>query len=615
MLKKIVLKPGINREGTRYSSEGGWYDCDKVRFRQGLPEKLGGWMPLSQYTYLGVCRSLWNWVTNGGLSLMGVGTNEKFYIESGGEYNDITPLRATATLANPFSTTSGFAVVEVADTAHGALAGDYVTFSGAAAVGGLTLNGNFAITTVIDANTYTITASSNASGTATGGGASVEAKYEISPGAETSLPIAGWGAGAWGAGAWGEGEPGTQSIRIWTQANFGEDLLFCYAGSIPYIWDASSGLSTRGVSLATLGGASDVPTAVNLLMVSDASRFVIAFGCNELGSSSLDYMLIRWSDQESAVNWTPAITNASGFLRLSRGSKIVAAVQSRQEILVWTNAALYSMQYQGPPLQWGANLIGDNISIASKNAAVYANGVAYWMGVDKFYKYDGQATSLRCDILDYVFSDINALQRDQIFCGTNEGFSEVWWFYCSADSTTVDRYAVYNYAGDIWYYGTMARTAWIDAPLRDSPIAATYENNVVYHEAGVDNNMTGQPDAMESYITSSQFDLDDGNQLMFISRILPDITFRGSEAASPSLTMYLMPAANSGSGYTDPASVGGESSRNVARITTAPIEEFTGQVYVRVRGRQMAMKIECNEVGVAWQLGAPRLDMIANGRR
>lgn len=612
-LKKLVLKPGVNKENTRYASENGWYDCDKVRFRQGTPEKIGGWQRISANTFLGVCRSLWNWITLGNLNLLGVGTNKKFYIESGGAYNDITPIRDTATLTNPFTTSNGFPTVTVADTAHGALTGDYVTFSGATAVGGLTLNGNYEIT-VVNANSYTITASSNASSTATGGG-TVTAKYEIHVGAAIQIPFNGWGAGGWGSGTWGSGGTSTTSIRLWSQSNYGEDLIFCPRGEPIYYWDASGSVSTRAVELSTLAGASDVPEVCNVVFVSDTNRFVFAMGTNDYGSSTLDTMLVRWSDQESAVNWTPAATNQAGSLRLSHGSEIVGCIQTRQELLVFTDASLYSFQYLGPPIVWGAQLLGDNLSIQSQNCMAQASGVVYWMGVDKFYTYDGRVQTLPCDLRRYVFNDFNYEQQGQVFAGTNEGYNEIWWFYCSANSTTVDRYVVYNYVERIWYHGSLARTAWLDTDLREFPIAATYSYNLVNHEDGINDNETSTPTAINAYISSAEFDIEDGDRFGFVWRMLPDVTFEGSTAASPTATMTLIPMRNSGSGYNNPTSEGGVDNAAVVRTATAPIEKFTGQVYIRVRGRQMILKMESNQLDTTWQLGHPRLDIRVDGRR
>ena len=726
-LKKLLFRPGVSREQTRYASEaigpvgsatqavGGWYESEKVRFRSGTPEKIGGWVRISSNTFLGVCRSLFNWVTLQSFNLIGVGTNLKFYIEKGGVYNDVTPLRsyteAPVSLNNPFDTTSGSAVINVNDTAHGLTTGDVATFSGAVAVGGITaeaLNTNHKVT-VVGVDDYTITVSTTASSTVTGGGGAsvsatytkfnvtltnpfvatlgssvitvtdvahgcvtgdfvtysgatglggnitaavlntehqvtvtgddtylitvgatanatdvsgspgggtVNAAYQINVGPEIQIPLTGWGAGAWGGGPWGVGATSLSSLRLWSQSNFGEDLIFAPKDGNIYYWDATGGVTTRGVALQTLSGASDVPTTQKFIYVSDTSRFVFAFGCNDYGSTSQNPMLIRWSDQENAVNWTPAATNQAGNIQLSRGSELITCIQTRQEIVVWTDAALYSLQYVGAPAVWKSELLADNVSIVGQNTAAVASGVVYWMGVDKFYKYDGRVQTLRCDLRQYIFSDINVSQWEQVFAGTNEGFNEVWWYYCSQGSTVVDKYVIYNYAEDIWYYGTLGRTAWLDSGLRDYPLAATYRNNLVNHEQGVDDNETGTPLPIAASIGSSEFDIDDGHNFGFIWRVIPDLTFRGSTGSlTPQCTMTLIPMQNSGSGFNNPLSTAGTSSATIQRIATAPIEEFTGQVYIRVRGRQIIFRVESNRLGTAWQLGAPRIDITKDGRR
>jgi hypothetical protein len=616
-LQKILFKPGVNRENTRYTTEGGWYECDKVRFRQGTPEKIGGWQRISATTFLGVCRSLWNWVTLGSQNLIGVGTNLKFYIENGGAYNDITPLRKpAATLGNnPFSTTSGSATVVVTDATGGFANGAFVTFSGATAVGGLTLNGEFQLTTIgVSTSTYSITASSPASSTATGGGASVLAAYQINPGPEYAVPLVGWGAGSWGSGTWGLGSTSVDALRIWNQNNFGQNLIFGPRGEGLYYWDANTSLTTRGVLVSSLAGASDVPLYQNFLLVSDISRFVIVFGTNDITDSILDPMLIRWSDQEDPVQWTPAPTNQAGSLRLSHGSQIVTAVQTRQEIVVFTDSSVYSLQYLGPPFIWGSQLLGDNISIMGPNAVTSASGIVYWMGIDKFYLYDGRIQTLNCDLRRFVFQDLNKAQAEQIVAGTNEGFNEVWWFYCSANSFEIDKYVVFNYLENIWYYGTMKRTAWLDSGLSDYPIAATYEKNLVNHEQGINNNETGTELPIEAYISSSEFDINDGHNFGFVWRILPDLTFENSAnsptGAVPTVTMDLYGLSNSGSGVT--SSAGQSVLKGSSYVIT---EEFTGQIYTRVRGRQMIFKISSNQLNTTWQIGAPRIDIRPDGRR
>ncbi len=633
-LKSILFRPGVNRENTRYASEaigavtastqvaGGWYESEKVRFRAGTPEKIGGWQRISSSIFLGICRSLWNWVTLNGFNLIGVGTNLKFYIERGGAYFDVTPIRDTVTLTNPFTATDGSPIITVADVAHGCVNGDFVTFSGATGLGGnitaAVLNKEHQVTVTVD-NSYTINVGVNANATdvsGSPGGGTVTAAYQINVGPEFQVPLVGWGAGTWGTGSWGFGSPSLGSLRLWSQINFGEDLIFAPRDGQIYYWDATAGVEARGVLLSSLGGASDVPTVQKFIFVSDVSRFVFAFGCNEIGSAVQNPMLIRWSDQESAADWTPAATSQAGSIQLSDGSELITCLQTRQEIVVWTDSALYSIQYVGVPAVWSTQLLASNISIYGPNAKAVASGVIYWMGVDKFYKYDGRTQTLRCDLREYIFSDINQSQNQQVFAGTNEGFNEVWWYYCSAGSTVVDRYVIYNYAEDIWYYGTMGRTAWLDSGLRDYPLAATYTRNLVNHEQGVDDNETGTALPIAASIGSSEFDIDDGHNFGFIWRVLPDITFRGSTGdLTPQCSMTLIPLRNSGSGFTTPASTNGTSSAEIQRIATAPIEEFTGQVYIRVRGRQLIFKVDSNRLGTTWQLGAPRLDIKPDGRR
>jgi hypothetical protein len=705
-LKKLQLRPGVNKENTRYANENGWYDSDKVRFRQGTPEKVGGWQRISSSTFLGLCRSLWNWVTLAFENLLGVGTNLKFYISNGGAYYDITPLRTTTTLgADPFSA-NGTTTVTVTASLHGAITGDYVTFSGSTTA---VFNAEYVIT-YINANSYSITLASPLTA-GTYGGSAVVAAYQISIGAATQLPISGWGAGTWGGGTWGSGSATATQFRLWTQNNYGEDLIFAPRGGGIYYWSAAGGTSTRGVLLSSLGGlvsftsasptvvtlstvftvgtpvqfaagaggslpsgisanttyylenivgvtanlsltaggstyvntAStgsdvyiskivDVPTVQNNIFVS-SNRFVFAFGCNDYGSGTLNPTLIRWSNFQDPYNWTLGQDSQANYTVLSHGSEIITAVQSRQEIIVFTDSALYSLQYVGPAAVWSQQLLGDNISIVSPNAAILASGRLFWMGVDKFYMYDGRVNTLNCDLRKYIYQDINLLQNEQIFCGTNEGFNEIWWFYCSTTgpngtgtvlnpNTTIDRYVVYNYlepdgkgGQGIWYYGTLARTAWLDSGLRNNPVAATYSNNLVDHESGVDDGETATTLPIDSYISSSEFDIDDGDRFGFVYRMLPDMTFTGSTAASPSAVMTLIPMQNSGSGYNSPTSVGGSDNATVTRTAEVPIEQFTGQVYIRVRGRQMIMKVASTGLGVQWQLGYPRIDIRQDGRR
>ena len=696
-LQKIQLKPGVNREGTRYSNEGGFYESDNVRFRQGTPEKIGGWLRISAYTFLGICRSLGNWVTLGYQNLIGVGTHLKFYLENGGAYYDITPTQTVHTLTNPFATVNGSATVTVTDATGGYINNGFVTFTGSTAVGGLTILGEFQIT-YSAGTTYTITFTSAATSTTTGGG-TVYAVYQVNPGSSIVSPLSGWGSGPWASGTWGNSAASAEALRIWNQFNFGEDLLYGPRGAPLYYWDATIGyqaatitltiatpcvvsttinlldltpivletsgalptgllvgtiyytryvsattfnlsltpagalidtsgtqsgthkISQRGVLLSALATASNVPLSQIFFLVSDASRFVICLGTNDLGSSTVNPMLVRWSDQEDPSMWTPSITNQSGSITLSHGSTIVTAIQSKQEIVIFTDSALYSLQYLGPPYVWGSQLLGDNTSLAGPNAVTLAAGVIYWMGVDKFYKYDGRLQALPCDLLRYVYNDIDRVQFAQVYASTNEGFNEVWWFYPSNGSTTNDSYVIYNYVENIWYYGTMARTAWLDSGLQDYPIAATYSNNLVSHELGVDDGTAATAVPITAFITSSQFDIGDGHNFAFVWRMLPDLTFNGStDGATPSLTMQLLPLQNSGSGFNNPKSVGGDSSSAEGTVTatqTYPIDldTYNGQLNIRVRARQMAMKISSNTLGTQWQMGAPRIDIRPDGRR
>ena len=798
-LQKLTLKPGVNRENTRYTNEGGWYESDKVRFRQGTPEKIGGWQRISANTFLGICRSLWNWVTLAGQNLLGIGTSSKFYIENGGAYFDITPIRTEDTLTNPFTTNNttnsdGYTTVTV--TADPGFAnGDYVTFYGGTAVGGGLTNpitGEYQLT-YISSSTYTIRVLGTASANVTGGG-TVYAVYQVTVGSVTYVPIDGWGAGPWNSGLWGVGgtvAAESAGLRIWNQINWGQSLVYGPRGFPLYYWDAvigyqasaititiaspaivTSGLgladntpftldttdalptglrpgvtyyakyltsstfnlatsatasgtlsgvvitgiagqfsctastlalavgqsitisgtyggtgsisgytnpttyyiiatnesttftlsttaggsgvtttagtptgltytlsttintsgsqagtqsiSQRGVLLSSLAGSDgSCPLYQSTFTVSDASRFLIVFGTNDYGSTVFDPMLIRWSDQESLTTWFPAVTNQAGSVRLSHGSEIITTLQSRQEILVYTDSSLYSLQYLGPPYVWSTQILADNISIIGPNAAVMASGVSYWMGIDKFYKYDGRVQTLRCDLLRYIYNDINLQQSQQVFGSTNEGFNEVWWFYCSANSVgdKVDKYVVYNYLEDNWYYGSMERTAWLDTGLRNYPLAATYSNNIVEHENGVDDGVSSPATAITSFITSSQFDIGDGHNMAFVWRMLPDLTFNGStNGTTPELTMQLLPLKNSGSGYNNPKSLGGTSSDALQPVTATQIypvdlDTYNGQIYIRIRARQMAMRIESSKVGTQWQLGAPRIDIRPDGRR
>jgi hypothetical protein len=642
-LQKLQFRPGVNREGTSLSNEGGWYDCDKVRFRSGYPEKIGGWAALSYTTFLGFCRSLWNWITLKQYNLLGVGTNLKFYVENGGIYYDITPIRETNLNSTTFSavTTAPFSsTITVTDSSANSLqVGDFVTFSNAVSLGGnitaAILNQEYQIAGIISGTVYTIEARavsdvaspgaavlSNASDVGNGGSAT-DSAYQIQTGFDAFTISTGWGAGPWSRGSWGSGYTTGfgEQLRLWSQENFGEELLFSPRGSALYIWQPGSGAIPAFGTRGTLISGTDVPAFINQIMVSDTSRIVICFGCNDYGAygtTAIDPLLIRWTAQESYTDWTPTAINQAGSYRLSHGSEIIGALQTRQEIVVWTDAAIYSMQYLGPPNVYGFTLLADNISIVSPNAMATASGVVYWMGVDKFYVYSGRVETLPCAVRTYVYEDINRDQFFQCFAGSNEGFSEIWWFYCSANSTTIDRYVIFNYLDRVWYYGTLERTAWLDSPLRAYPQAATAGNIIVYHEALVDNGETNPPSAIDCYIQSSDFDIEDGHNYGFVWRMIPDITFNGSNTAppeNPRVNFTMRPKQNPGSPYNVAPSPIVRSAQNYGTQSVYNVQEFTQIIYTRVRGRQLAFRIESDTLGTQWQLGTPRLDVRPDGRR
>jgi hypothetical protein len=645
-LQKLQLRPGVNRESTTLANEGTWFEMDKVRFRSGYPEKLGGWVLDTGTTpselqppagsYWGVARSLWNWVTLAGSNLMGIGTNLKYYIQqsSGGDFYDITPIRTVNTVAaNAFTTVNGSTTVVVNDALYGGQEGDFVTISGVVgAVNGIpaaALNREFRIT-YLTTTTYSITVASPATSSGTTGAATFS--YQISVGGEVFTVGTGWGAGGWGGNTagtltgWGEAAPAGlgvgQQLRLWSQDNYGEDLILNPRGGGLYLWkvNVNPNIYDRAVLLASTSPSpyttdTDCPSVANAVAISDASRFVIAFGCNDYGSAVLDPLLVRWSDQEDYALWSPAITNQAGSYRLSTGSSIVAHQQTRQEILVWTDAAMYSMQYLGPPYVWGFQILGENTSIAGPNATATAANIVYWMGSDKFYMYSGRVETLYCPLRQYVFGDINLDQQYQFIAGTNEGYNEIWWFYCSANSTVIDRYVVFNHLEKIWSYGNLARTAWLDTPLREYPSAAGYNGQLIYHENGVDDGTTNPPSPIVSFCQSADFNIGDGHNYGFAWRMIPDVTFDGSTVNNPAVTMTLKPRQNPGSNYSAAASPTVTSTQNYQAQRNYTVQQFTEIVYVRVRGRQMAFRISSDGLGVQWQLGVPSLDIRPDGRR
>jgi hypothetical protein len=736
-LSKLQFRPGVNREMTSYANEGGWFDCDMVRFRDGMPEKIGGWTKLGSNSFLGACRALHSWRTVNLNNYLGVGTNIKYYIEEGEGYFDITPIRsitpvsrnvavsiygASATgevgevstpMANVsvtltgvtafsqinyvdaqseggdivyltgtsatgevgggtfintlpvevtgleattavggvnvvttavdfdseiiFSATDGSSTISVNDIEHGAVTGDFVTFTDAIGLGGnITaeiLNQEYQIALVVDEDNYTIVARTvasvssitvdgtytpspvvaNASDTGEGGGSTIGA-YQINVGVDTSISGNGWGAGAWGRGTWGSGadiNAEADTLRVWSHDNFGEDLIFNVSNGPVYYWDASATnpKTKRGVPLSSLAGASNVPTVATQVMVSDRDRHVIAFGANPLGSSVQDPLLIRFSDQQNVAEWTPTTTNTAGDLTVGVGSKIVCAVETRQQTLVFTDASLHGMQFLGPPFTFGLNLLSDNISIAGINATASAQDRVFWMGRNEFFVFDGTVRKLPCSVKDYVFSDFNESQSDKVYCSTNTSFSEVWWFYPSSSSQNVDRYVSYNYDLNLWTYGTLSRTAWTDVGIIQNPIAAGTDGYLYYHEDGFDDGSTNPASALTAYIESSQVDLGDGNEFSFVSRLIPDITFRDSTAASPTAIFTLKARNFPGGQYLQ------EDDSSVIKTASVPVEQFTQQNFVRLRGRSIALRVESDTTGVGWRLGAPRIDVRQDGRR
>jgi hypothetical protein len=734
-LQKLQFRPGLNREGTNYANEGGWYDGDKIRFRSGFPEKIGGWSRLSNDTYLGTARSLWNWIDFGGSNYLGVGTNIKYYIESGSQYNDITPFIDDSALTNAFAATSGSSTIVVTDGTYTPNLGDYINISGAVSLGGnitaAVLNQEYVVSGIISSTKYTIQAKNNITGAPVlanasdigGGGAGITINYQVPIGNDVYTLGTGWGAGSWsptivatvtnalattngsgtievtqtahglstgnfvsivGAAAVGgipaallnttfqitvtgvdtytiltNGNTGSvtatstatgggtffifpqsgsrgwgaaftsgigSQLRLWSNDNFGQDLVIAPRGGGIYYWREATGLATRAQQLSKLADLEGfdgdyVPNQTNQIISSAIQRFVIAMGSNSYLSGDpdtpFDPMLVRWSDQENPYQWVPEVTNQAGEFSLSSGSFIMTAKATRQEILIWTDSCLYSMQYLGAPYVWGFNILMDNISIMSPNAAITINNVTYWMGTDKFYMYSGRVETLPCALRQYIFEDINKDQSFQVFAGGNEGYNEVWWFYVSQSSqgTTVDKYVIYNYLDQVWYYGSMARTAWLDSGIRQFPMAADYNSRILYHESSVDDNagLTSVPIA--AYVQSSDFDIGDGHNFGFVWRILPDVNFNGSNVNNPSVTMTVKPRQNAGAPYGAANNPRVTSEDNYSTRNTYNIQEFTGQVYTRIRGRQMSFRIESDGLGVAWQLGSPRIDIRNDGRR
>jgi hypothetical protein len=694
-LTKLQFRPGINREITSYSNEGGWFDCDKVRFRFGFPEKIGGWLRLSATTFLGTCRALHPWVALDGSRYLGVGTHLKYYINEGGGYSDITPIRDTTAAGDvtfvaaantlsagisavqtiiPLTSSTGFppsgliqigseqiryatvtgndlegvtrgvngtipaahlsaaavdcATLTVSDTAHGALDNDFVTFSGAVSLGSqitaAILNQEYQIVSIVDVDSYLIEARAVASIpsiTTSGGlaptpvfadssdsgdgGAAVVGAYQINTGLDTTITGNGWGAGTWGRGTWGSGASllvsGSQ-LRIWSHDNFGEDLLYNVRDGGIYYWDKSSGTTARGVALSSLSGASSTPTVAKQIMVSDTDRHVIAFGCDSEASPGVqDPLLIRFSSQESLTDWAAQATNTAGELRLGSGSQIVTAAETRQQILVFTDTSLYAMQYLGPPFTFGVQLISENITMGGPLTAMAVDDQVFWMGLSEFYVYNGAVQRLPCSVRDYVFEDMNLAQMEKVTAGLNSENSEIWWFYPSAASDENDRYVIYNYMEQAWYYGTLARTAWLDRGIEEFPIAAAPDHYLYNHEFGFDDGSTSPASAINAFVSSSPLDLADGQQFTFVRRLLPDVSFRNSSAPVPSIDITTRVRNFTGASFLS--------------TTTSEIGAATDQVHLRLRGRQVSIEVASDETGVAWRLGSLRYDLQPDGRR
>ena len=708
-LTKLQFRPGINREITAYSNEGGWLDCDKVRFRMGFPEKIGGWEKYSASTYQGTARRLHNWTALDSSDYMGIGTHLKYYIEEGGSFSDITPIRSSTTNSTTFSATNGSTTITVTESNHGAAEGDFVTFSSAVSLGGTItatiLNAEHQIVSVTNANTYTFTASVAANASDSGnGGSATDAAYQLTIGLDSQVGGTGWGAGLWGgttAGAlttqlaealddsetaidvdsatgitaadtilieeelitvgtissntlgtgggpstrgasgttaathsdntivrlavgnassdddftgWGIAAVSgtTREIRTWSHDNFGEDLLINPRDEAVYYWDKTNGLSTRAVLLSSLGSAANTPTVAKQVLVSDIDRHIIAFGCNTYGTTVQDPLMIRWSHQESAVNWTISADTTAGSLRLGSGSEFVQAVETKREILIWTDTSLHTMRYIGGDFIFGIQQIASNITIAGPKAAVATEDFVFWMGKDNFYIYAGGTQTLPCTVKDKVFLDFNRSQVDKVYAAVNSEFNEVIWFYPSETNSLAndgtgenDRYVIYNYIEKVWYYGSILRTAWIDRGTRSYPIAAA-SSYLYNHEIGYNDDTS----AMTSYIESAPMDIGDGDRFSLVQKVVPDLTFDGSVTSSTPAATFTLKAKNEpGESY------GNTDSGAATRTAVSPVELYTNQLNLRARGRSFAMRVDSSASNMKWKLGSPRVDIRPDGRR
>ena len=638
-LTKLQFRPGVNRETTSYTNEGGWFDCDKIRFRFGTPEKIGGWAKKSGRSYLGTARALHPFVALDSTQFLGVGTHLKYYVDEGGGFNDITPLRvSTAAGGVVFSATNGSSTITATDSSHGALAGDFVTFSGAATLGGTitaaVLNQEYEIVAVTSVNAYTFiarTVSTVADNTVDGvlvyvpvvangsdsgnGGGSIIGAYQVNIGLDTTVSGTGWGAGTWGRGTWGSSASllvSGSTLRIWTHDNLGEDLLINVRDAGIFYWDKSarSAPFRPAQALSDLSTDPTTPTIAKQVLVSDVDRHTIVFGCDAQTSIGVqDPLLIRFSDQGNPLVWQSLATNTAGDLRLGSGSEIIMAVETKQQIMVWTDSSLHAMQFIGPPFTFGITQVAENITIASPLSAAAVDDNIYWMGVEDFYIYSGQVQKLPCSVRGYVFDDFNSSQSEKVCAGVNSSFSEIWWFYPSASSAENDRYVVFNYQEQVWYYGELNRTAWLDRGITSNPVGASTDNYLYLHESGFDDGSTSPVSAVTSYIESSQMDIGDGDQFVFLKRLIPDITFADSTASAPSANFTLEARNFPGENYTS------AETNSIVRSATVPVEQFTNVVNLRLRGRSFALKVESVNTGVGWRLGSPRVDMQPDGRR
>ena len=680
-LQKLQFKPGVNRDQTNYTNEGGWFDCNKIRFRSGYPQKMGGWLRYGTFVVAGICRQVFNWITTASDNYLGLGTSKKLYIESGQTLYDITPIRTTITSPttnNCFTTVNGSKTVTVAITSHGALDGDSVTFSGVGGPsGGLPqaqFNAEF-IVTYVGVNSFTITTTTAATSSTSGGGTSITAAFQINVGNANASFGYGWGAGTWSRGAWDSGSatPVINAQKDWFLQNFDNDLVANIRNGSIYYWQYSGGVVTRAILLSatTIDGiaAADVPTQATQILVSQNDKHLLCFGATPYGGGSFDPLLIRWATQDQPNVWTPLTTNSAGFLRVSRGSAIVCAIATRQEILVFTEGTLNSLQFVGTTDVFSLQELADNISIISPRAVAVVNNTAYWFGHDKFYAYGGRVETLPCTLRNHVFQNFNYDQADQVVCGTNEGWNEIWWFYPTANSQINDAYIIYNHLEKIWYYGTIDRTAWSDSSLREYPQAltgtyvtgaisgttltitaistgslqvgsvitgtgvavgttitalgtgtggtGTYTVNISQLVVSTaltadsiiynhEQGLNADTSAMTSYIASSDFDLVDGDQFILTKRIIPDMNFEGSTANTPTVTMYIKPRNFPGNAY---------SNIDSDNVIETSVDVYTDQIFMRARARQMAIEVASTELDVQWQLGSPRLDGRPDGRR